>query len=88
MDYNNIIKKFKKVYTNRYKAEENGCVFPYRDAELYNMAREAFASGEKYFYATRCKNNKLCKAEPEYIYCLNTPLTAEEYNAIASKLII
>lgn len=79
-------KCFSKVCLNAYSAEENGQPMLYRRNDLTRWAAEAFARGEKWFYAEPVNAaepyGRLHLTEPKYVYVCSRQLSEEEFAAV------
>lgn len=79
-------KCFSKVYTNQYRADDNGKPMLYRRDDLSQWAKEAFERGEKFFYAEPVNEDfpygKLHLVEPKVEYKLCRTLTEEEFKLL------
>lgn len=77
---------FSKVYTNAYRADDNGKPMLYRRDDLSQWAKETFERGEKFFYAEPVDKDfpygKLQLTEPRVEYTLCRNLTSGEYERL------
>ena len=79
-------KCFSKVYTNQYRADDDGRPMLYRLDDLSQWEKEAFERGEKLFYVEPVDKNfpygKLQLTEPKVEYKLCRNLTEEEFKLL------
>ena len=79
-------KCFRKECVNAYSAEEDGKPRLHRRNDLTVWAAEAFARGEKYFYAEQVDPKEPCGklklANPVYMYSCSRALTEDEFKAV------
>ena len=82
-------KCFRKECVNAYSAEEDGKPRLYRRNDLTAWAAEAFARGEKYFYAEPINPKEPCGklklTNPSYMYTCSRALSEEEFEAVFGK---
>lgn len=86
-----LLNSVQRICVNECSSTLNGEVRPYLRPDLYELAKQSFEKGEKYFYIKpKDANDPLGDyelGEPEYKCFLDIKFTEEEYEALTKDLV-